>query len=119
MKYILSLWLAVFICVAVTPATQAEEIVIDGYASVKAGSSVIPGIEPNGLMIDPAVVKKRHEQIKRARVTRRQINPSRQIAVVPFDYKDHYNVGAFDSRRGEMDCSMKKAYAHCVYNKNY
>ncbi len=117
MKQTLSLILAILACAALALPANAEKM-MTGYVTASSNSEIIPGIEPAGLMIDPTVVMKRHKQVKRAKATRR-VNNSRMIAVVPFDYKDQYNVGAFDSRRGKMNCSMKGVYARCVYNKQH
>lgn len=38
-----------------------------------------------------------------------------KIAVVPDDFVDEYQVSAFDSRRGDMDCKLVGGYAQCVY----
>ena len=56
-----------------------------------------------------------HQRVHQGAATRTK--PRLRIAVVPHDYKDQYNVSAFDSRRGDVHCNMKGIYAHCTYNK--
>ncbi|MBK8191158.1 MAG: hypothetical protein IPK79_12000 [Vampirovibrionales bacterium] len=88
--------------VALTPADASS-----------ADIAIVSGLEPLELISDPAVEKSGAVQYGEVS------NQTRvRIAVVPFDYRDPYNVGPFDERLGAVDCSMKGVYARCTYTQS-
>jgi hypothetical protein len=94
-------------------SADAEKL-LNGYVSASNGP-VTPGIEPEELMADPTVDAKTATQQAATSAT---AHSKFRIAIVPHDYKDQYQVGAFDSRLGEASCSMKGVYARCVYKRS-
>ena len=125
MRIALRFGLAVVLASALTQAhvLHAEQYYLASNADQNT-THLQSGIEPAGLMIDASVVRQQHERrihnasVRYDAVQAKKVNPSRTIAIVPFDYKDQYNVGAFDARRGDLDCNMNGVYAQCVYTRS-
>ncbi len=114
MRVLATFIVAMLLLAGISQTADAEKL-FNGYVSAETAPS--QGIEPAGLMIDPNVERYDHEQAKKARA-QAQSRSRFTIAIVPHDYKDEYNVGAFDARRGEAECSMKGVYARCYYKQN-
>lgn len=114
MRLVATFIVAMLLLAGFSQPAQAQKP-LNGYVSTQGAYQF--GIEPAGLMIDPNVERYDHEQAKKARAQAHRRSRF-TIAIVPHDYKDEYNVGVFDSRRGDAECSMKGVYARCYYKQN-